>query len=90
MRVNKEEDNAEGQKRNTTTVIINVLGLSHKMSKKFYPRLSWEMFHKIYHMYSDFNNKEEINAALLLTSMSDHEDINKVSEKNSKLTWKSS
>ena len=36
------------------------------------------MFHKIYHMYSDINNKEEKNAALLLTSMSDHEDINKV------------
>ena len=31
-------------------------------------------------MYSDIKNKEEINAALLLTSMSDHEDINKVSE----------
>ena len=57
-RVNKEEDNAEGQKRNTTTVIINVLGLSHKMSKKFYPGLSWEMFHNIYHMYSDIKNKE--------------------------------
>ena len=38
------------------------------------------MFHKIYHMYSDIKNKEEINAALLLTSMSDHEDINKVME----------
>ena len=31
-------------------------------------------------MYSDIKNKEETNAALLLTSMSDHEDINKVSE----------
>ena len=38
------------------------------------------MFHNIHHMYSDIKNKEEINAALLLTSMSDHEDINKVSE----------
>ena len=38
------------------------------------------MFHNIYHMYSDIKNKEEINAALLLTRMSDHEDINKVSE----------
>ena len=38
------------------------------------------MFHKIYHMYSDIKNKEETNAALLLTSMSYHEDINKVSE----------
>ena len=38
------------------------------------------MFHKIRHMYSDIKNKEEINAALLLTRISDHEDINKVSE----------
>ena len=38
------------------------------------------MFHKIYHMYSDINNKAEITAALLLTIISDHEDINKVSE----------
>ena len=39
------------------------------------------MFHKVYHMYSDIKNKEETNAALLLTSMSDHKDIKKVSEK---------
>ena len=38
------------------------------------------MFHKFYHMYSDINNKEETNEALLLTRMSDHEDINKVSK----------
>ena len=38
------------------------------------------MFHKIHHMYSDIKNKEEINVALLLTRMSDNEDINKVSE----------
>ena len=31
-------------------------------------------------MYSDIKNREEINAALLITSMSDHEDINKVRE----------
>ena len=36
------------------------------------------MFHKIYHMYSDIKNKEEINA--VLTRISDHKDINKVSE----------
>ena len=39
------------------------------------------MFHKIHHMYSDIKNKEETNAALLLNSMSDHKDINKVSKK---------
>ena len=31
-------------------------------------------------MCSDINNKEETNAAFLITSMSDHEDINKVGE----------
>ena len=79
-RVNKEEENAEGQKRKTRTGIIKVSGLSHKRAKQCDPRLAWEMFHKIHHMYSDIKNKEEINAALLLTRMSDHEDINKVSE----------
>ena len=38
------------------------------------------MFHKIYHMYSYINNKEEIHTALLLTIMSDHKDMNKVSK----------
>ena len=42
------------------------------------------MFHKIYHMYSDIKKKEETNEDLLLTSMSDYEDINKVSEKTVK------
>ena len=32
-RVNKEKDNAEVQKRNMKTVMINVLGLSHKRAK---------------------------------------------------------
>ena len=38
------------------------------------------MFHKIYHLYSDIKNKEEKNTDLMLTSISDHEDINKVSK----------
>ena len=38
------------------------------------------MFHKIYNMYSDIKNKEETNTDLLLTSMSNHKYINKVSE----------
>ena len=78
--VNKEEDNSEGQKRKTRTGIIKVSGLSHKKAKQCDPRLAWEMFHKIHHMYSDIKNNEEINTSLLLTSMSDHENINKVSE----------
>ena len=61
--------------RNTTTGIIKVSGLSHKRAKQCDPRLAQEIFHKIYHMYSDIKNKGEINAALLLTSMSDHKEI---------------
>ena len=56
------------------------MGLSHKREKQCDPRLAWEMFHKIYHMYSDIRNKEERNADFLITSLSYHEDINKVSE----------
>ena len=67
--VNKEEDSAEGQKIKTRTGIIKVLSLNHKRAKQCDPRLAWEMFHKIHRMYSDIKNKEEINAALLLTSM---------------------
>ena len=77
-RVNKEEENSEGHKSNTTTGIIKFLGLIHKRENKCDMRLASEMFHKIYHMYSDIKNKEQINATLLLTSMSDNEDINKV------------
>ena len=57
-RVNKEEENSEGQKRKTTTGTINVSGLSHKRENKSGPRLAWEIFHNIYHMYSDIKNKE--------------------------------
>ena len=32
-------------------------------------------------MYSDIKNKEKKNAALLITSMLDHKDMNKVSKK---------
>ena len=62
------------------TVIRKVLGLIPKWEKKCYPRLAWEMFHKIYNMYSDINNKEKTNADFILTIMSDHKYINKVSE----------
>ena len=63
-----------------TTGKIKVSGLCHNREKKFYPRLAWGMFHKIYHMYSDINNKEETNADLLLTRMADHKYMNKVSK----------
>ena len=56
------------------------MGLRYKREQQYYPRLAWEMFHGIYHMYSDIKNKEETNSALRITSMPDHGDINKVSE----------
>ena len=61
--VNEEEENADGQKRNTTAGTIKVSGLSHNRSKQSDPSLAWDMFHKIYHMYSYIKNKEETNVA---------------------------
>ena len=80
MRVNKEEENTEGQKRKTATGTIKVSGLGHKRENHSDLRLAWEMLHRIYNMYSDMKNKQETNADLLLTSMSYHKDMNKVSE----------
>ena len=39
--VNKEEDNADGHKRNKRTGIIKVSGLSHKRAKQCGPSLAW-------------------------------------------------
>ena len=77
---NKEEEKAEGNNINTKTGTIKVSRLNHKRAKKSDPRLDWEMFHKIYHMYSDIKNKEETNADLMLTSKLDHKDINQISK----------
>ena len=88
--VNKEEENTEGKKRKMKKGTMNVSGLFHKRSKKSDPGLAWEMFHKIYHMYSNIKNKEETNEALMLTSMSDQKDTNKVSETTVKLNDNSS
>ena len=60
--------------------MIKVLVLRHKRSKKSNQRLAWLIFHKIYCMYIDISNKEEINAAMLLTSMSYHKEPNRVNE----------
>ena len=60
--------------------MIKVSGLGHRRKSKSDPRITWFMFHKIYCMYSDINNKEEINADMLLTSMSEHRDEYKVKE----------
>ena len=58
--------------------MIKVSVLSHKRGKQSDPRLAWFMFHNIYRMYIDFNNKEEGNSFMLLTSMSEHKESNKV------------
>ena len=68
--VNREEEEAEGEKRKTGTGTIKKLVLSHKRSKQSDPRLAWFMLHKIYCMYIYIKNKEEINAAMLITSRS--------------------
>ena len=44
------------------------------------PLLDWFMFHKIYYIYSDINNKEEQNTAMIITSMSEHEEANIINE----------
>ena len=44
------------------------------------PRLDWFMFYKTYHMYGDTKNKEQRNYALLITSMSENKESNKVNE----------
>ena len=38
------------------------------------------MFHRIYRVYSGIKNKEERNTAMILTSMSEHEEEYKVNE----------
>ena len=60
--------------------MIKVLGLSHKIEKQSDTRIYWFMFHKIYRMYSAIKNKEEINADMVLSSMSAHEESNKVNK----------
>ena len=57
--------------------MITFLGFIHNRAKKRDYRLVWFMFHNIYIMYSDIKNKEERNAAMLITSMSEHEEANK-------------
>ena len=78
--MDRNEERAEGQKKRTRTGLIKVLGLSHKREKQNGPRLAWFTFHRIYCMFSDIKNKEEINSALLLTSMSEHKEVNKVNK----------
>ena len=50
--------------------MIKVSGLRYNRENQSDPSLYWLMFQKIYLMYLFINNKEEINAAMILTSMS--------------------
>ena len=70
--VNRNEEGAEGQKRRTRTGMVKFLGIINKRENKGDPSLAWFMFHKIYCMYSDIKNKEEINSYMLLIIMSGH------------------
>ena len=80
QRVNREEEEAEGQKRKMRAGMVKVSGLSHKREKQSDPRIAWFVFHKIYCMYSNINNKEEINAAIVLTRIVEQEEAKKVNE----------
>ena len=54
--------------------MIKVLGITQKRGKESDTRLAWFMFYKIYRVYNDLKNKEEINADMLLPSMSEHKE----------------
>ena len=74
QRVNINEEGAEGQKQRNRTGMIKVLNISHKRAKQSDPGITWFMLHTIYCIYNDNKNKEERNAAMLLTSMPEHEE----------------
>ena len=60
--------------------MIKVSGLSRNREKKRNPRLTWMMFQHIYIVYRNINNKEEINAYMLLISISNHEQATKLNK----------
>ena len=78
--VNRKEEETEGNKRKKRTGMIKVLGLIHNRANQSDPRLAWFMPQKIYLMYSDIKKKDERNASMLLTRMSEHKEPNKVKE----------
>ena len=57
-----------------------ISGLIHKREKQSDPMTTGFMLHKTYHMYGDTKNKEQINSAMLITSMSEHKEANKLNE----------
>ena len=62
------------------TATVKFYGLIHKRASQSGQTLAWDIFHKIYHMYSVIKNKEETNEAFLITIMTYHKDMNKVSK----------
>ena len=57
--------------------MIKVADLIKKMAEKSDPRLSWLMLKNIYLMNGDLNNKGEINAVMILISISEDIQANK-------------
>ena len=60
--------------------MIKFSGLIHKRENQSDPRIACFILHKTYHMYGDTKNKEQRNSAMLITSMSEHEEANKLNE----------
>ena len=70
--MNRREEEAEGQKLKTRTGIIEFSELIYERGKQSGPRITWFVLHKTYCMYIDADNKEEMNAAMLITSIAEH------------------
>ena len=61
--------------------MIKISGISHNRGKKSFIKIAWMVFQNIYHMYHYINNKEQINYAIIIIRMSEHEQANKVKNK---------
>ena len=57
--------------------MIKVADLIKKRAEKIYPRLAWLMLKNIYLMNGDINKKGEINAVMILISISEDIESNK-------------
>ena len=79
--LNKEEGKVEGKQHKTKTGIVKLTGRRHKRENKIYPMIDRFMLHHIYLVYHYISNIEEINADMILTSMSEHGQDKKLSKK---------
>ena len=62
------------------TSMIKFSGIIHKRGNQSNPRLAWLVFSNIYILYHYIKNKEESNAAVILTSMTEHEQPRKLNK----------